>query len=215
MLTRRHLLGALTACWLAGALFATGGTPPAQAEACSEPSGVTVLVQFPDRHIETGCAAGHPVSGVDALTSAGFSLTYVTGVPFVCRIDGEPHKAGCSRTPPAQAFWAYFHSSRNGRWVYNTLGPASSAPAPGSVEGWRFGGGAAPTTAPSTTTSATASTVPQSGAPAVAAEREQHRSDRQHSRGAVSWIWGLVGLAVVGGAAGVTTFLRRRRGGSP
>ncbi len=144
MLTSTLFRRALVALVLAVPLVATGGT--AQAAACSGSSGVTVIVQFPD-HTVSGCALGDPSSGTAALTSAGFSYTYADGQAFVCSINTVP-KAPCGRTPPANAYWAYFHAKRGGGWSYSSQGAASSNPAPGSVEGWRFGNGAKPGTPP-------------------------------------------------------------------
>lgn len=122
---------------------------PAQAAACSGTTGVTVVVQFPDR-TQIGCASGDPASGFDALTSAGFTPTHVGGSfgAALCQIDGYPSNP-CPRMPPANAYWAYFHAKRGGSWSYSNAGPGSFDPAPGSVEGWRFGGSdAPPTTSP-------------------------------------------------------------------
>jgi hypothetical protein len=118
---------------------------PAGAAACTTTSGVTVVVQFPD-HTETGCAAGNPSSGFAALEAAGFELTYAqgNGAGALCRIDGVPASSACMSMPPANAYWAYFQGRPGGSWTYATQGAGSYDPAPGSVEGWRFGGGAAP-----------------------------------------------------------------------
>lgn len=121
---------------------------PAEAAACSGTSGVTVVVQFPDGHTETGCAPGDPSSGSQALQSAGFSVAYVSGSGFVCRIDGAPASDPCDRTPPKSAYWAYFHAQPGGSWSYSSSGAGGYNPKPGSVEGWRFGDGDAPSTAP-------------------------------------------------------------------
>jgi hypothetical protein len=142
---------ALVALLLAVPLVATGGT--AEAAACSSSTtGVTVVVQFPDSHTEIGCASGNPATGFAALGAAGFAVDYVTGQPFVCRINQAPANADCSHTPPTNAYWAYFHARRGGSWAYSSEGAGSYDPPPGSVEGWRFGGGAAPTTKPPGTT---------------------------------------------------------------
>ncbi|WP_183407065.1 hypothetical protein [Nocardioides marmorisolisilvae] len=126
---------------------------PAQAAACSGSSGVTVLVQFPD-HTEVGCAAGDPVSGYQALSKAGFSLTFATGngTGAICSINSYPDHA-CPSMPPQSAYWAYFHAKPGGSWSYSSTGGGSYNPKPGTVEGWRFGGGSAPTSAPPGTAS--------------------------------------------------------------
>jgi len=148
--------------WLAGVVVALGaflvGTPAAQAAACSGTSGVTVVVQFPD-WTEIGCAAGNPSSGFAALTSAGFSLTYAqgNGAGALCRIDGVPGSNPCTSMPPANAYWSYWHAKPGGSWGYASTGGGAYDPAPGSVEGWRFGDGK---TAPSTKPPAVSSPKP-------------------------------------------------------
>lgn len=124
---------------------------PSYAAACSSTTGVTVVVQFPDGHTESGCAPGNPSSGYHALNAAGFSTDLVTaggGIGALCRIDGQPTNASCHSMPASNAYWAYFHAKRGGSWSYSNEGGGSYDPAPGSVEGWAFGAGTAPTTAP-------------------------------------------------------------------
>ncbi len=110
----------------------------AQAAACSGTTGVTVVVQFPDNHTEIGCDPGNPSTGFGALTGAGFQLTYVNNSAFLCRVDGQPSSDQCQRTPPADAYWGYFHAQRGGSWSYSNEGGGSYDPSPGTVEGWRF-----------------------------------------------------------------------------
>src|SRR5205085_11538103 len=104
---------------------------PAQAAACSGTSGVTVLVQFPDR-TEIGCAAGDPSSGYQALGRAGFHLTMATGsgTGAICSINGYPDHA-CPAMPPGDAYWAYFHGKPGGSWTYSTTGGGGYNPKPG------------------------------------------------------------------------------------
>jgi hypothetical protein len=143
---KRTLLVALALCSAPVTLVPA----PAQAAACSSTSGVTVVVQFPDR-TETRCAAGDPTSGSDALARAGFSVTRVTKFPgAVCRIDGFPDAGAdpCVNMPPADAYWVYFHAQPGGSWTPSNVGADGYNPKPGSVEGWRFGDGDAPSTLP-------------------------------------------------------------------
>jgi uncharacterized membrane protein YtjA (UPF0391 family) len=134
---KRTLSALLPAIGLIAA-FGFSGAAPAQAAGCSR-SDVTVLVQFPD-HTTIGCAPGNPGTGYDALKAAGFPITYATGsgTGAICSIGGFPAHP-CPSMPAANAYWAYFHARPGG---------GSYDPAPGSVEGWRFGGGGAPTTPP-------------------------------------------------------------------
>ena len=138
--------------------------PRASAAACGGTSGVTVVVDFTafGRGVVTACAAGDPSSGLDALAKAGFSWTGVQQQPgFVCRIDGLPdaQQEACVRTPPADAYWAYFHAE-DGEWEYAAQGAGSHDPEPGDTEGWAFGKEAKPSTPPPARPSPTARPVP-------------------------------------------------------
>ncbi|QKE85331.1 hypothetical protein [Arthrobacter sp. NEB 688] len=147
----RRLLTRLLAVTAAATLATAGAVAvaaPASAAACSGTTGVTVVVDF-GSSTTVACAPGDPTSGLDALAKAGFSVTQVQRQPgFVCRINGSPSSVGCVTTPPASAYWAYFHAPRGGSWTYSSLGAGSYDPKPGSVEGWSFGSGGAPGTVP-------------------------------------------------------------------
>ena len=234
---------------------------PAQAVACSGSSGVTVVARFPDGHTETRCAPGDPTSGFDALKKAGFTATPVLRFPqALCQIDHLP-KTDCTNMPPADAYWAYFHARPGGSWEYSNAGPGSYDPKPGTVEGWRFGGGdqwagsapigaaptptpkpvskpvptkrpaaprptatATPTTAPSPTGSpsrtatatpvASASTVaapssPPVASPSAAAADQPTAALAPAGSSGISWIWGVVLVALLG-VVGAAVALRRR-----
>jgi hypothetical protein len=99
------------------------------------------------------CAPGDPTTGFAALAGAGFSVDQVPSVPgFLCRIDGLPSPAqeSCASTPPATAYWVYWHAPRGGSWTYSSSGAGTRNPAPGTVEGWSFAGpgGVSPPSAP-------------------------------------------------------------------
>ncbi|ASW55374.1 hypothetical protein [Plantactinospora sp. KBS50] len=156
-LTRRRIAGLLAAVVAAVAVSAVEPAPrAAQAAACTGTSGVTVVVDFAalGGGVQVGCAPGDPATGLAALQSAGFTVTGTArwGLAFVCRINGKPTSATepCVNTPPATAYWSYWHASGSGAaWSYSSSGASSYNPAPGSVEGWAFGAGAAPSiTAP-------------------------------------------------------------------
>jgi len=127
---------------------------PAAAAGCSTASGVTVVVDFASLGggVVVGCASGDPSSGVAALQAAGFVVTgtQVYGLAFVCRIDGKPTAAqdACVVTPPASASWSYWHAQPGGSWSFSSVGASSYNPALGTVEGWAFGSGSAPSIAP-------------------------------------------------------------------
>jgi hypothetical protein len=144
---------------IAAVILATTGlsaaTPqPAQAAKCSGTTGVTVVVDFTafGGGTTVACALGDPATGIAALQGAGFTVTGTVrwGLAFVCRINSLPTPAAdpCFNTPPATAYWSYWHAASGGSWTYSTTGAASYNPAPGSVEGWRFGAGSAPSIPP-------------------------------------------------------------------
>ncbi|RKN45355.1 hypothetical protein [Micromonospora endolithica] len=148
---RRRLAGLLAAAVAAIALTAVEPAPrAAHAAACVGTSGVTVVVDFAalGGGVQVGCAPGDPATGLAALQGAGFTVTGTArwGLAFVCRINGKPTAATepCVNTPSATAYWSYWHAPSGGSWSYSTSGASSYNPAPGSVEGWSFGAGAAP-----------------------------------------------------------------------
>ena len=140
---------------LAAVLAALAGTAlavPAQAAACEEGRGVTVVVDFASLGggVQTDCAPGDPASGVEALRGSGHEPTRAAQQPgyFLCRIDGKPADDPCQRASPENAYWSYWHARPGGTWTYSNTGPAERDPAPGTVEGWAFGAGDPPSIAP-------------------------------------------------------------------
>ena len=145
---------------VAGAALAVPAAPSRAAEC----SGVPVVVDFASLGggSRTGCAPGDPSSGITALRSAGFEPTRAAQQPgyFVCRIDGKPASDPCQRTSPADAYWSYWHARAGGSWTYSGVGPADHDPEPGTVEGWAFGAGKPPSTAPPPRAAASPSAQP-------------------------------------------------------
>lgn len=139
---------------VAGAAVLVGPAAPAEARvdaACDTSTGVTVVVDFgPYGGVEVGCAPDTG-TGLGALEAAGFAWTGTAQYGnFVCRIDGLPTAQDdqCVRTPPATAYWVYWHAQRGGAWAYSSQGPGAYDPPAGSVEGWSFGAGDPPGSAP-------------------------------------------------------------------
>ncbi|WP_433616878.1 hypothetical protein ACQP2P_16110 [Dactylosporangium sp. CA-139114] len=153
---RRALSTALAALGVTGALVLAEPAPlAAHAAACAPSTGVTVVVDFGSLGggVVTSCFAGDPATGLASLTGSGFTVTGTQrwGLAFVCRINGQPTAATepCVNTPPASAYWSYWHATPGGAWTYSSLGASSYNPAIGTVEGWRFGSGQQPSiTAP-------------------------------------------------------------------
>ncbi|WBB80388.1 hypothetical protein O7606_03130 [Micromonospora sp. WMMD882] len=111
---------------------------------CPDASGVTVVVDFNELGGGTvvRCARGEQATGLAALKNAGFQVagTLRWGEGFVCRIDGKPSAAAerCVDTPPASAYWSYWHAPDGGGWTYSDKGVANRRPSPGGFEGWSF-----------------------------------------------------------------------------
>jgi hypothetical protein len=152
----------LAAIGLAGAMV-TGAVAPVSAATpalagtagyCPTASGVTVVVDYQalGGTTEIRCAPGAQATGLAALQNAGFTVagTQRWGLAFVCRINGEPTAATepCVDTPPASAYWSYWHAANGGTWTYSAVGASTYQPAQGSFEGWSFSTNAGPDTNP-------------------------------------------------------------------
>lgn len=139
---RRVSRVATLAVALAGVLtLASPTAAPASADTCD---GVWVVVdaRAAGGSISTRCAEGDPSNGLAALRDAGHTISDVPGNPgMVCTIDARPDP--CNRAP-VDAYWSYWHAPAGGSWTYSNMGAANRDPAPGTVEGWRFGDGSAP-----------------------------------------------------------------------
>ena len=123
---------------------------------CPGADGVTVVVDF-------GALGGTPIvrcfpdgtrgSGLDALKGAGFQVAGVQrwGESFICRIENRPsaaetlaipgddaYREACVDTPPASAYWSYWHAGNNCTWTYSQWGVKNRDFVPGSFEGWSF-----------------------------------------------------------------------------
>jgi hypothetical protein len=163
---RRIVAGAAAAA-IAVAVPAFGArVSGASLSGCTSSTGVVVIVDFSHwgGTVERGCAPGQPATGLDALHDAGFTTagTAQYGNAFVCRIDSHPSPSeqGCASTPPANAYWAYYHARwTDSGWTYNALGATSTHPAPGSIEAWAFGARVLPGVSPAAAV-ATVTTIP-------------------------------------------------------
>jgi hypothetical protein len=152
----RSLLLAALIC-VTGAAVAQAANPDPEVivrwEPCEPNTGVTVIVddrEIGEKKIYVGCALGEQANGLEALKNAGFTPAGTTqyGLEFVCRIDEEPTHAeqSCEHTPPASAYWSYWHGKAGGKWELSKWGAKSSktkAPV-NTIEGWSFGDGEEP-----------------------------------------------------------------------
>ncbi len=138
-MSRRAVLLAVVAF-----IAATAGGVTAPALAAESCDGVWVVVdaRTAGGSLTTRCTPGDPGSGIRALTGAGHDVAYVQSQPgLVCTIDARPDPCNGA---PSDAYWSYWYASAGGSWTYSNLGAGSRDPAPGTVEGWRFGDGSAP-----------------------------------------------------------------------
>lgn len=106
------------------------------ASGCVRSGKVWVVVERDTGRQLGGCAAKFS-TGLEALTSAGFTTT---GSGFITAINGYPS------TDVADSAWSYWHATdpQQGageisyRWKYSAAGATQYRPQPGSIEGWRF-----------------------------------------------------------------------------
>ncbi|GAB3143203.1 hypothetical protein GCM10027290_19200 [Micromonospora sonneratiae] len=144
------LVMAATGASPAGAIDGSKGRPGY----CPDGTGVTVVVDFQDLGGATivRCAPGDQSTGLTALKNAGFQIAGVArwGESFICRIEGRPGPASekCIDTPPATAYWSYWHAPNGGAWKYSEWGVTNRKPPQGSFEGWSFSKNRTETTNP-------------------------------------------------------------------
>ncbi|MEW2383840.1 hypothetical protein AB0873_17375 [Micromonospora sp. NPDC047707] len=142
----RAARGLIVALVAAGAVVAPGTPASAAGSAgfCPDASGVTVVVDFNELGGGTvvRCARGAQATGLAALKNAGFQITGTLrwGEGFICRIEGKPSAESekCVDTPPASAYWSYWHAPNGGSWTYSDKGVLNRKPPAGSFEGWSF-----------------------------------------------------------------------------
>lgn len=160
------LAGAATAAAPpAGAIDPTKGYPGICTGADAL-TGVTVVIDFQELNGNGGVPAptitrcspnaspGTARTGIKALQDAGIAVagTAQWGLGFVCRLEGRPsateniprvsnptYKEACVVTPPAEAYWSYWHATGAGTtWTYSSFGALNRNVTPGGFEGWSF-----------------------------------------------------------------------------
>jgi LPXTG-motif cell wall-anchored protein len=120
---------------------------------CTTSSGVVLAVDFSrwGGPLLRSCGTT-PTTGYQLLNQGGWRTTGTQhdGPAFICRIGYAGHQGGtqyptaadekCALTPPASAYWSYWHADPGqNTWVYSQLGAMSYKPKPGSVDLWIFG----------------------------------------------------------------------------
>ncbi|MFD4028391.1 hypothetical protein ACFWRV_33500 [Streptomyces sp. NPDC058576] len=121
---------------------------------CTTSSGVVLAVDFSHwgGPVYRSCGTT-PTTGYALLNQGGWRTTGTghDGPAFICRIGYSGHQGGrqyptsqqedCVLTPPASAYWSYWHADPGeNTWEYSQLGAMSYRPRPGSVDLWIFGG---------------------------------------------------------------------------
>jgi len=189
---------------------------PAATGACTDPAGVTVVVDFTDvgGEVEIGCATA-AATGTEALQEAGFVDTRDAS-GLICAISANPDPCPAEFTG---SYWSYWYAAPGGEWQAYQEGSDTAAPAPGSVEGWRYSDGSvgptivAPTVVPAGTESADAT---QTAAPSAEPSAEQTMAastdapaSGEQTSGVGGWVIGALVIVLI--AAVVTVLVRRRR----
>jgi hypothetical protein len=155
----RRIVGhALAVIGLTGAALLAPASPagaaPQPIGRCTTSSGVVLAVDFSHwgGPVYRSCGTT-PTTGYELLNQGGWQTTGTghDGPAFICRIGYSGHQGGkqyprpqqedCVLTPPASAYWSYWHANPGeNTWEYSQLGAMSYKPRPGSVDLWIFGG---------------------------------------------------------------------------
>ncbi|WSC96996.1 hypothetical protein OG909_25855 [Streptomyces sp. NBC_01754] len=121
---------------------------------CTTSSGAVLAVDFSrwGGPVYRSCGTT-PTTGYELLNQGGWRTTGTghDGPAFICRIGYSGHRGGkqfpppeeedCVLTPPASAYWSYWHADAGANdWEYSQLGAMLYKPKPGSVDLWIFGG---------------------------------------------------------------------------
>jgi hypothetical protein len=135
-------------------------TTPAGAAAlpiaqCTTSSGVIVAVDFGHwgGPVLRSCGST-PTTGYQLINQGGWHThgTVRDGAGFICTIAYSGYQGGaafpsssCINTPPASAYWSYWHADPGqSSWVFSQRGASDANPQPGSVDAWEFGAGNSP-----------------------------------------------------------------------
>ncbi|MEV6580469.1 hypothetical protein AB0M92_20145 [Streptomyces sp. NPDC051582] len=120
---------------------------------CTTSAGVVLAVDFSHwgGPVYRSCGTT-PTTGYELLNQGGWATTGTghDGPAFICRIGYSGHQGGrqyptpeqdaCVLTPPASAYWSYWHADPGqSTWTYSQLGAMLHKPEPGGVDLWIFG----------------------------------------------------------------------------
>ncbi|WP_436844522.1 hypothetical protein [Streptomyces wuyuanensis] len=155
--TRQIARAAAALTVAAASVYGTAGSAVAAPQPigkCTTSSGVVLAVDFSHwgGPVYRSCGTT-PTTGYELLNQGGWRTTGTghDGPAFICRIGYSGHQGGrqyptsreedCVLTPPASAYWSYWHADPGENdWEYSQLGAMSYKPKPGSVDLWIFGG---------------------------------------------------------------------------
>ncbi|KOX24877.1 hypothetical protein ADL06_20660 [Streptomyces sp. NRRL F-6491] len=142
----------LTVAALAATAAPAGAAPQPMGQ-CTTSSGVVLAVDFSrwSGPVYRSCGTT-PTTGYELLNQGGWATTGTghDGPAFICRIGYSGYQGGkqyptpqqddCVLTPPASAYWSYWHADPGqNTWTYSQLGAMLYKPRPGSVDLWTFG----------------------------------------------------------------------------
>ena len=129
---------AVTALLALPTAASASSAPAAVDGACTDPTGVTVVVDLTDLggEVEVGCAQT-PATGTEALAAAGFAETR-DAAGMICAIDALPDP--CPATFEG-SYWSYWYAEPGGEWQTYMEGSDTAVPVAGNVEGWRYSDG--------------------------------------------------------------------------
>ncbi|MFF3175795.1 hypothetical protein ACFVQ0_24565 [Streptomyces sp. NPDC057900] len=155
---RRGALRTVAALLLSAAALMANAAPaaadPQPMGRCTTTSGAVLAVDFSHwgGPVYRSCGTT-PTTGYELLNQGGWRTTGTghDGPAFICRIgySGQqggkqyptPQQDDCVLTPPASAYWSYWHADPGANsWEYSQLGAMLYKPKPGSVDLWIFGG---------------------------------------------------------------------------
>jgi hypothetical protein len=212
-------LGATALLGLASSAGAAPLTADDLSGACTDPGGVTVVVDLTDLggQVDVGCAED-AATGAEALVAAGFTDTRDAS-GLICAIESLPDP--CPETFEG-SFWSYWYATPDGDWQSYLEGPDTAVPDAGSLEGWRYSDGTSgPTVTPAAVMDAATEAVPEESDDAAdTTEADGDMAGDQVDTSAStddgfladvpSWAAVVIGLAVLGALVAAAVGLARR-----
>lgn len=187
--------------------------------ACADETGVSVVVDATELEgdVAVGCATD-PATGTEALAQAGFSEGRDPS-GYICAVAGLPDPCPTEFTG---SYWSYWTAAPGGEWTVYAEGSDTAVPAPGTVEGWRYGDGTQPpAVAPADVLPGAVAEDPapqEAGDDAAATTADEPAAgaddadtdDQDGGDGLSLAVGAAVGVAVLGGLVALIVRLRRQ-----